>query len=320
MDWDRLDTLDDFSEEDELWEMRFARVKKMASSHTATDNEKFNVFREALNDEEPAVRYAAVVGLHGLTGENVADAFIYALSDSYEWVRIRAIEGLGKIKAKKAIDIFIRYLETEPDPKVRATFVKHLGSFYEERLVPVIAGYLQDGDARVRANAIEGLGHFPKENVLHILEPFVDDENVRIRANVAVILSRFEVPLAKETINKMVASSDPYQRVGAIYSLGELKNEDHVPLLFRHLTDPSYLVQKNAREALVKFGTKIQGTLLKEIRNSSNSVFVQGAVQVLGEIGDRKALKTLMRLREAGDGEIRQYVEEAVDKIVERTS
>jgi HEAT repeat protein len=308
------------------FEQRFARLKKMEASFVPPLR-KLEFFREALNDEEASIRYAAVVGIRELKrGDDrkltdlVVDALLYALSDSSQWVKIRAVEGLGQVGAKRAVDVMIRYLESSnDDPKLRATIVKHLGSFREERLIPIIAHYLNDQDARVRANAIEGLGFFPKENVLHILEPYLGDENVRIRANVAVILSRYEMSNAAGVLSKMVDSQDSFERTGAIYSMGELRDEKYIPSLLKRLNDPSFLVQKNVQDALAKFGNKIQGLLLKEIRQSRDSTFIFGAINVLRRIGDRKAMKTLLRLRESGDGELRSLAEAAVDEIISRT-
>jgi HEAT repeat protein len=311
---DNITVLD---EEEDDWEVRFTAVKRISSSKIS-DDEKLQLLKDYLNDPDASIRYEAVMGLRELTTRDVIESLIYAMSDSYEWVRIRAIEGLGRLQAREAVEIFIKYLDGGESPKVRATLVKHLGSFKEERLVPIIADYLEDEDARVRANAVEGLGCFPSDHVLHILEPFVDDENVRIRANVAVILSRYGISHAKDALQKMITSNDAYERVGAVYSMGEVKKEEHIPILLNHLSDPSFLVQKNARDALIKFGIKIQGILLKEIRNTSNVEFIQNAVQTLGQVGDKKSLKTLFRLRESGDGEVRAHVEEAIDQIIER--
>lgn len=312
-----------FGEDD--FELRFAELKKVEAS-LAPARHKLDFFKNALNDSEDSVRYAAVVAIRELKrGDDeeltnaVVDALLYAMTDSSQWVKIRAVEGLGQVKAKRAVDVMIRYLETSgDDPKLRATIVKHLGSFQEERLIPIISHYLNDDDARVRANAIEGLGFFPKEEVLHLLEPYLSDNNVRIRANVAVILSRYEMTNASGVLSKMIESVDPFERTGAIYSMGELRNDEYIPHLLDKLNDPSFLVQKNVQDALAKFGNKIQGLLLKEIRQSQDSCFILGAVNVLRRIGDKKAMKTLLRLREAGDGELRSLVEAAVDEIIAR--
>ncbi|MBW7876571.1 MAG: HEAT repeat domain-containing protein [Candidatus Cloacimonetes bacterium] len=302
------------------WELRFARIKRIASL-AVPEADKIRILREGLNDFHPSVRYAAVIALRNFNGPEVEDALLFALSDSDEWVRIRAVEGLGQKKAPRAMEAFVQYLDSEKYPKVKATLVKHLGSFKEEKLIPIIASYLNDPDSRVRANAVEGLGFFPTSQVAALLKPFLKDENTRMRANVAVVLSRQEGDEnAMRTLEDMVTSSDDHVRVGAIYSMGELRDPKYVTVLLNLLSDASFVIHRNVRDAIVKFGTSVQGILLKEIRSTSNSRMILGAVQVLKEIGDRKALKTLLKIRESGDGELRSAAEEAMDEIVLRTA
>ena len=299
------------------WELRYAKVRQYISGEVPLV-ERLEGLRLALNDSHPSVRYCAVTILKGMDELEVTDHLIYALSDSYEWVRIRAIEGLGERHAISASELFVQYLDKEDNPKVKATFVKHLGRFQEEKFIPIIANYLNDPDARVRANSVEGLGFYPSEMVQHIIRPFLDDDNARIRANVAVVLSKSKDTTAAETIESMLNSPNTYERMGAIYTIGELQDEKYISTLFGFLNDPSYLVQRNVRDALIKFGLQIQGPLLKEIRSKKSMHFILGAIQVIASIGDKKSLKTLLKLQEIGDGEVRATAEEAIDKICAR--
>jgi len=280
--------------------------------------EKLKVAREHINDPHPSVRYVAVMLLREVDLKESVDWLIFALADSYEWVRIRAIEGLGKRCCSEAVEPFLRYLDEEQSPKVRATLVKHLGRFQEERLIPVIAGFLNDEDARVRANAVEGLGFYPGEKVGHILEPLLKDSNSRIRANVALVLSKLPKTGAQNTIEGMLRSKNTFERMGAVFAVGEMRSKNHFSTLLDFLNDPSYLVQRNVVDALAKFGISIQGPLLKEIRSRTAYHFRLGGIRVLGRIGDKKSLKTLTRLQEEGDGETRAIAEEAIDCICTR--
>lgn len=312
-----VDAYENFEEEDLDWELRFSTLKKVCSSDVDL-NEKIEYLRTSLNDNHRAIRYTAVTSLKEMDHESIEELLIYALSDSDEWVRVRAVEGLGRLATPSVVEVFVKYLDQEENPKVKATLVKHLGSFQEDGLIPTIAYYLEDPDARVRANAVEGLGFYPSDKVLHIIKPFLEDDNARIRANVALILSKISDTKAQFTIDEMLESKNSYQIVGAIFSLGELKDEKYLPKLFEYLNHPSSLIQRNVRDALVKYGIKIQGSLLKEVRSRAGDFFIIGAVQVLGVIGDKKAIKTLVNLMESGEGEIRSFAEEAIDMICQR--
>ncbi len=302
---------------DSSWEDRYAALKSLIKSD-AGDLYKLRELREALNDNNTAVRYLAANSLKFLHCDGVVDALLFALTDSYEWIRIRAVEGLGDRQAVEAVEPFMQYLDKDSNPKVRATLVKHLGRFGELKLIPLIASYLNDDDARVRANAVEGLGFYPPEFVADILRPHKDDSNARIRANVAVALSRGEASVSRGTIDKLLESPDLYERMGAIYSIGETREESYIPVLLQYLNDPSYLVQRNVCDAMIKFGIKLQGILLKEIRAAKTENFLLGAIKVLASIADKKALKTLLKLQETGEGEVREAAERAIDAIYAR--
>jgi HEAT repeat protein len=300
------------------WESRYSRLKAASSSRVST-REKLQVAKDHINDPHPSVRYVAVILLREVDLKEAVDWLIFALADSYEWVRIRAIEGLGKRRSATAVEPFLRYLDEEESPKVKATLVKHLGRFEEERLIPVIAGFLNDEDARVRANAVEGLGFYPGDKVGHILEPLLKDSNARIRANVAVVLSKLpQASRAEATLEGMLRSKNTYERMGAVFAVGEMRSKNYFSLLLDFLNDPSYLVQRNVVDALSKFGISIQGPLLKEIRSRTAYQFRLGGIRVLGRVGDKKSLKTLTRLQEEGDGETRAVAEEAIDCICTR--
>lgn len=297
------------------WEKRYFSLKQIIAV-SDSDVEMLPLLRKALDDSNQSIRYLAANSLKSMQCKGVVDALLFALADSSDWIRIRAIEGLGNLRASEAVEPFIHYLDVDSNPKVRATIVKHLGQFKEQRLIPVIAGYLQDEDARVRANAIEGLGFYPPDQVEHIVRPFLEDGNARIRANVAIILSKSaDVEVSRGTIASMLKSESPYERMGAVYSIGETGDPSYIPILIRLLNDSSYLIQRNVCDAMIKYGLVIQGPLLKEVRAQKSEQFITGALRVLSEVGDKKSLKTLLRLQEFGDGEVRAAAEEAIDKI-----
>jgi len=140
-----------------------------------------------------------------------------------------------------------------------------------------------------------------------------------MRANVAVVLSKGDASISRGTIDQLLGSPDLYERMGAIYSIGETREESYIPILLQYLNDPSYLVQRNVCDAMIKFGIKLQGILLKEIRSRKTESFLLGAIRVLTAIADKKALKTLLKLQETGEGEVREAAERAIDQIYSRT-
>ena len=121
-----------------------------------------------------------------------------------------------------------------------------------------------------------------------------------VQTSLCKALAKGEANISRGAIDELLGSPDLYERMGAIYSIGETKEESYIPILLQYLNDPSYLVQRNVCDAMIKFGIKMQGILLKEIRTGKSEKFLLGALRVLTVIADKKALKTLLKLRITG--------------------
>ncbi|MBI3889939.1 MAG: HEAT repeat domain-containing protein [Candidatus Wallbacteria bacterium] len=297
------------------WETRFVAVRELGSR---SGRKTMEMLRQAAADRHQSVRCAAAICLGNFPGKEAVDCLVELLADPDEWVRLRATQSLGKIRAPETLDYLVQHLETEEDVKVRATMVKAIGAYADERYLPILVNCLQDEDLRVRANTIESLGNFKSKKVQRIVKGFVKDPNSRIRANAARVLALTGSQVAaRRTFHEMLKSENQYTRSSAVFALGELRQDAFLSSLLRLTGDVSFVVRRNVVDALVKYGSAIcrQVEGLLDDRDPLRRAI---GCQVLAQTGDRRSLKKLIPLLEDADGEVRARAEEAVDRIRRR--
>ncbi len=302
---------------DEGWELRFSEAKSLAKAETSVAIPKL---LEMKSDENRSVRCAVAISLGNFADSREAfDGLVELLTDPEAWVRIRTVQSLASFKGTKAPDFLARQLETEDNEKVRATIVKSIGSFGDERYISLLLPYLEDEDARVRANTIEGLGFIESEQLQSILRPFLDDPNSRIRANAARIMSSFAdgVAASRETFEKMLSSEDQYERASAVYALGEMRDEVYVGPLLDLFKDKSFVVRRNAIDALAKFGSSIERRVCHRLKKE-DAIIRACCCQLLGQIGTKTCLRSVIPHLDDPAGDVRSNCEAALDAINER--
>lgn len=297
------------------WETRFVAVRELAGRK---GRKILDLLRRAAADRHQSVRCAAAICLGDVPGKESIDCLVELLADPDEWVRLRAAQSLGKLRAPESLDYLVQHLESEEDVKVKATMVKAIGAYADERYLPVLINYLTDEDPRVRANTIESLGNFKSRKVQRLVKGFVKDPNSRIRANAARVLALTgSATAARRTFSDMLRSENQYTRSSAVFALGELRQEAFLPSLLALSGDVSFVVRRNVVDALVKYGEGVRRQV-EALLDDRDSLRRANGCQVLARIGDRRSLRKLIPLLEDADGEVRARAEEAVDLIRRR--
>jgi HEAT repeat protein len=130
---------------------------------------------------------------------------------------------------------------------------------------------------------------------------------------------------AKELV-KMLKSSNKQVRISAIEALGNLNHypEKATPYLLENLGLDSYDIWRFAFEVLKK---KLSPpvlierllTILDETQNNDDNITVgylrRGVIKALGEIGDKKAINSLINALKDWHYWVRKEAENALDKI-----
>lgn len=131
------------------------------------------------------------------------------------------------------------------------------------------------------------------------------------RERVAAALGNYKV---REAVPGMIAFLDNTQlkrRYIAAWCLGEIGDVAGLDALIKALGDDDKLVRKQATRSLIKFNYHATEPLIL-LLGTGNELQQAGAIRVLGDIGDRKALDALLALSE---GNLRAEVFLALGKL-----
>lgn len=203
--------------------------------------------------------------------DNILHSFIKKLSRSCERndisfdisyaVRSFAADALADIKDTRAVFPLIAALN-DSDSSVRWSAVKALGKFNDWRaLEPLLHLVHGDTDKEVRGAAVEALGDTPPQSVKMFIQ--------------------------------MLERDDSYVRASAAKVLGKLKDIRAVHPLVAALRDKEDEVTKAAAEALGKIGTPAVDALIAALKTEGTRLT---AAEVLGQIGDVRAVEPLISL------------------------
>ncbi|MFZ2961086.1 MAG: HEAT repeat domain-containing protein [Candidatus Ozemobacteraceae bacterium] len=269
-----------------------------------------------LDDMDSRVRTQAAAALGRLHITAAKDALVAALADPNEWVRVQVGEALSSVGDAKTAQVVAGHLEAEEESHVRATLVKTLGIIGDEKMLPVLALYLEDADSRVRANDVEAVAklNVGKAALKKALLRVSDDPSNRVRANTAMALLSIGEKKGQEMLRDMIASKDEYMRASASYALGELRETGDRAVILKLLEDTSWLVRKNAVQALVKHGRKAIEGVIATLR-SKNSMARLGALEVISRLRAVDARSAVIDLLEDEAGDVRGKAEETLDAL-----
>lgn len=213
---------------------------------------------------------------------------IKALDDPDPAAREAAAWGLGARAAVEAVEPLIERL-SDTDPAVRGVAARALGRVGDPRAVDPLVVTLDDPDRNVRELALLGLAEIDDERRVESIVGALRDPDKGVRSVAVSILNDIGGPRAIEALTGTATSDpDPHTRDMAMGGLARLEGgRVAVPDLIGLLDDAN-----------------------AEIRNA--------AVQALGEMGDSRAIPSLVaRVGSEPDDEIRKDVVEALAEFTD---
>lgn len=224
--------------------------------------------------------------------------FRLCLSDEDEVVRAQAIEGLWEDEDVSLISPLLALLQRDPSPLVRARAATSLSRYVllgeleelEERYVTPVRKalleviYNENEALEVRRRAIEAIAYWNTEETRAIIESAYYHEEEKMRISAVFAMGRSYDAAWGDLVMGELQSPNPEMRYEAAMACGELELREAVPSLARLVGDPDFQV----REA---------------------------AVWALGRIGGKEARRILLALRDNGDEDIQEAVEEALEEL-----
>lgn len=226
---------------------------------------RVQLMREALQDEDRAVRRSAVIGLAVFQGEEekVVAALENALKDRDELVRGWAALGLGGRKSALRLTSALEPLLKDADAWPRLRTAEALYRLDAKAGQAKVIAALKFPEAPARASAAEALGSFRAEPapVITALAGALGDGDVTVRFRAIRSLKGFG-PAAKPALPALIRAiqedRDAIVRATAIEAIGTIGTdaEAAVPALLKTTAQGTPAERQAAAEALLKITTK----------------------------------------------------------------
>ncbi len=245
--------------------------------------------------------------------KSVEELFREASSAELQYASLRkpAEEELVR-RGGEAVPYLVGKLGTR-NARERHTLERVLRRIKGPAVEPLIEALKTDDPYTLRLG-IRILGLIGDKRALPSLLEFSSYPDWRVRSVVAFALGRIGAREATPWLISALGDSVDLVRKSAAVSLGELNDPRATTPLLKGLSDPFYAVRYSSARALSKLGEAVIDSLLAILEEPLGRRGYY-AIEVLGELGDKRALNPLISLLQNEDWAIRGFVAQAIGEI-----
>jgi HEAT repeat protein len=182
--------------------------------------------------------------------------------------------------------------------------------------VPALIGALEDEDSSVRYWVAFLLDQAKDDRAIVPLLRALGDDDEGVRRNVGDALGNFGARVAPR-LRQMLADPDWRVRAGAAWALRNVRDADDAPTFASLLNDECWQVRWNAACVLADFRyAPAADALLARLSDGKEHDKVRGVSGwALARMGDRRALRPLMRMLKHSDWSLRRLAAEALGDL-----
>ncbi|HUU85539.1 MAG TPA: HEAT repeat domain-containing protein [Phycisphaerae bacterium] len=279
------------------------RVQAIESLQDEAPESGLPWIRHALNDEHPAVRFAACMALGTLRDDLSRGHLTRLLEDPDDSVRAAAIFALHRLGDARHTAQLAAFLKDHDDMAVRRNAALILGRLGEKGAIPLLAGVVESPDDGLHAQALESLALLGNEQAMQQLTFAASsgDGPQEVLALNALAMTRD--PRFEKTFRYKLEHGDFTEtRLAAARGLGELGSDGGL---------------KEAMEG-VAFASPQKSLEIDPEENQIMRMRVMAAV-ALAAIGDPAALPALTeRLEDNSDPRVQVAAAKAILRIIRR--
>lgn len=283
-----------------------------------------DIVREA---DSSVLRRTAVVNLSKM-GENARPVEIQALKQAVEdedpFVRDAAVVALAETKAPDTPDFLAAAFPGETDPRVKRSLLLTLSSFRRQQDVPLFMDAMEDPDPGVRSQAVAALSALPPSAAINqaLVNHLGADNDAGVRTTIAYALSQ-TAPAADRSGNieilvaGLLSDDAPEVRVAMAKSLGQLGGSDAENALRSTLAgeNPTSVLIACAR-ALGVMAAPGAVPELEAAANSRDPMLRVAAIEALGRIRTNPAADVIwMKLEQDEDLRVQQAALRALENM-----
>ncbi len=247
--------------------------------------ESVQTLKSLLRDSDGHTRANSANSLGKLRVESAADDLIALLDDEYPNIRESAAVAIADIGTSSIIDKLRTLLTAATDNEKKRLGLLALGRIDNPVSVGILVDHFDDKDPQIRKITIESISKRYASQYCDKISELIDDEDNDVKIAAIKGLSGITpFKAALPLLSALKKSSNLKIRYHIIEALGNIKATSAVSDLIALLDDKS-------------------------------SITVLSAIEALGEIGDKRAVKPLQKLCGSDDRDIAVAAQEALDDI-----
>jgi len=272
---------------------------------------------DSLKDPDQTVRSNVAYALGEIKDPKSVEPLIESLDDPSYSVRMTTAQALGNIKDLRVVEPLIKTLK-DPDYYVRCNAAYALGEIKDPKSIKPLIATLNDPNYNMRTDAIKTLRKIGAPSVKPLIEE-INNVNSKTRHTAIFLLKEIGDPRAIRPLLSLQYDSDKEIRSNAMEALisitsiyyeeliEELKDSNHnhrdvtANLLKKMQWTPKndeeeayYLIGLNNFEECIKIGNSAVIPLILALEGTGDYTRKKAA-EVLGMIGDKRAIRPLVK-------------------------
>ncbi len=270
-----------------------------------------------LRDPDSAIAYGAAEALGAVGNEDTVEPLIDAAEGRFNnndrqhdtLLKQSAIKSLARLNDKRVIPSLIKAFE---DPASRSIIIRAFASMKDTRAVPVLVHYIKKGDYRFQFEAIQALGQIGDPTALDALSDLLNHRN-----SVHIAIQAIGEINSDRALNILISTldhpDDNYSGM-AVQVLSKRKDKKAIKPLVKHTG------KKTGAAQAISFHLKTYDVpervdiLIGHLKDADKETR-KGAVIILGEFGNKKAIGPLTMVLKDPDPEVRSSARDSLGKL-----
>jgi HEAT repeat protein len=217
----------------------------------------------------------------------------------------------------EAVPYLLDKLDTQ-DAREMWTVIEILGKIGEPAVMPLIDSLKSDNKDVMKLSS-RILGDIKDKRAIPPLIGLLDKEDFNIRGYACESLGKIQDTSAFTSLSLCLKDSVELVRKNAAVALGRLKDRRAIPYLIQGLSDPHFSVRMTSASALLEIGKPSVKPLTKLLNTAkTDTIAVYLAIESLGKLKNERTTSTLVKKLRSKDWATRAFTVEALGEIGDR--
>ena len=186
-------------------------------------DERKEILVKSLRDKDEQIRSAAAEALERLEVRTRMDSLAKMLSSGSKVEKLKAIYALGCLRGQDVTGVLVSALK-DPVEDVRASSLRVLGLFADNKVLPHIVERLKDESALVERVAIEALESYREPQVLGSIMQMLKSKDSGVVERAIRAVCRSGDKRAEKAMLYFAAKGNVNMRQAALEALGVMEN------------------------------------------------------------------------------------------------